>query len=143
MTTYMTAINLAYERKDRRKFIRRRPLRSRWSSRSGLSVLARCRTPDVGPPLERSCLARRRRGGSDPVDLVDRAVADPDTGLLHLLCNSASTWARTPIWGVEILTPGAGRAPLRGLVASAGSRSTEQVRFVQQDVGSLEASSSC
>ena len=78
MTTYMTALNLAYERKDGRSFLRKRLVALELVAVIGFVFLLVAVLLIFGPPLEQ--LVASHAGplsGRGRLDLVDRRVADP------------------------------------------------------------------
>ncbi len=62
MTTYMTAINLAYERKDRRTFVQKRVCALEMVAALGVAFLLNAALLMFGPPLER--LVAAHAGGA-------------------------------------------------------------------------------
>jgi membrane protein len=121
MTSYMTAINLAYARKDRRSFVRKRLVALELVAVIGLAFLLVAVLLIFGPPLER--LVASHAGGASTVVgwiwwiaewpiLVGGLVAAFST-LLYLGPDAAH-----PRW--RFLTPGSVLAAAVWLAASGG-----------------------
>jgi membrane protein len=137
MTSYMTAINLAYERRDRRAFVRKRLVALELVAVIGLAFVLVSVLLIFGPPLER--LAASHAGGASgaigwiwwiadwPI-LVAGLVA-AFAMLLHL-----GPDGEHPRW--RFLTPGSLFATAVWLAASGRlCRLHVELRLVQQDVG--------
>jgi membrane protein len=119
MTTYMTAINLAYDRKDGRSFIRKRFVAVQLVAVIGLAFLLVAALLIFGPPLER--LVASHAGGASGAVGWAWWIAEWPILLLGLLAAFATLLSRGP--DVEhprwrFITPGAVLAVFVWLAAS-------------------------
>jgi membrane protein len=121
MTSYMTAINLAYERKDRRNFVRKRLIALKMAAVIGVAFVLVAVLLMFGPPIERllASHAGAARGAIGwiwwvaqwPILIAGLLVAFAT--LLYLAPD-----VEHPKW--EFLTPGSIVAALLWLAASGG-----------------------
>ena len=77
MTSYMTALNLAYEQKDSRPFIKKRITALAMVACIGAAFLLVAGLLIFGPPIEKYLGTRDRRPVDPHLCLVGRAMADP------------------------------------------------------------------
>ena len=109
MTTYMTAVNLAYERKDGRKFVMKRFIAVQMVAVIGFAFVLVAVLLIFGPVLEQLVASHAGPAlGRGRLDLVDRAVADPAHG--------------TPGRVRDAPLPGAGRRRTRAGTSSRPAR---------------------
>jgi len=121
MTSYMTAINLAYERKDGRSFVRRRFVALKMAAVIGVAFLLVAVLLMFGPPIER-LLAARAGPASGAIGWVWWIAQWPILVVGLLVAFATLLYLGPdidePKW--EFLTPGSIVALLLWLVASGG-----------------------
>ena len=136
MTSYMTALNIAYERKDSRKFVKKRLVALVMVGCIGLAFLLVAGLLVFGPPIEK--YLGRAVGMPSTFGWLwwSAAVADPDRRPARRLRDAALARPRRQAAQLEVhharqrrhrrhLARGLGRVRLLH----------EQLRLVQQDVG--------
>jgi len=120
MTTYMTAVNMAYERKDRRRFVKKRLVAGLMVAVIGTAFLLVAALLIFGPPIEKH--VRDSIGGGSTLDWVWWAAQWPIL-ILGLLAAFAALLYLGPdvdhrSW--RFLTPGSVIAVVIWLVTSGG-----------------------
>jgi membrane protein len=121
MTTYMTAINLAYERKDRRTFVQKRVTALEMVAALGVAFLLDAALLMFGPPLER--LVAAHAGGASGAIPWLWWIAQWPILVLGLLAAFAIVLHLGPDADLrewKFLTPGAVVAVFVWIAASAG-----------------------
>lgn len=121
MTTYMTAINLAYERKDRRSFFQKRVTALEMVAALGIAFLLDAALLMFGPPLER-LVAARAGGASGAIPWIWWIAQWPILvlGLLAAFAIVLHLGPDADLREWRFLTPGAVVAVFVWIAASAG-----------------------
>ncbi len=131
MTTYMTALNLAYERKDGRSFVKKRLVAVELVAVIGFAFLLVAILLIFGPSLEQLVASHAGRVGRGRLDLVDRDLADP---------RRRASWPRSPRCSTSARTSriraGGSSPPARSSRRSSGSQSRAHSRFYTSSFGS-------
>jgi len=121
MTTYMTAINLAYERKDRRTFVQKRVTALEMVAALGVAFLLNAALLMFGPPLER-LVAAHAGGASGAIPWIWWIAQWPILvlGLLVAFAIVLHLGPDADLREWKFLTPGAVVAVIVWIAASAG-----------------------
>jgi membrane protein len=121
MTTYMTAINLAYERKDRRTFVQKRVTALEMVAALGLAFVLVAALLMFGPPIER-LVASHAGGASGAIPWIWWIAQWPILilGLLTAFAIVLHLGPDADLREWRFLTPGAVVALVVWLAASAG-----------------------
>ena len=121
MTTYMTAINLAYERKDRRTFVQKRVTALEMVTALGIAFLLDDALLMFGPPLER-LVAAHAGGASGAIPWIWWIAQWPILvlGLLTAFAIVLHLGPDADLREWRFLTPGAVAAAFIWIAASAG-----------------------
>src|SRR6266446_3374197 len=121
MTTYMTAINLAYERKDRRTFVQKRVCALEMVAALGVAFLLNAALLMFGPPLER-LVAAHAGGASGAIPWIWWIAQWPILvlGLLVAFAIVLHLGPDADLREWKFLTPGAVVAVIVWIAASAG-----------------------
>ncbi len=136
MTSYMTALNLAYERKDTRPFVKKRIIALAMVACIGAAFLLVAGLLIFGPPIEKYLGARDRCPVDPDVCLVGRTMADP--GRRPARCVRDPAVARPRRRASTLAVPhGRQCDSCRDLAARLGRVRVlhRPLRLLQQDVG--------